>query len=414
MNILWIPHTGWHIPQRAHLFCRALAERHTVHVTDWVADFTRPADVFSARYLRNFFYRRYRDGKITVHGIPRVAPALFSPLLRRLNARTFTKLTARLLAQHRIDVVVGTFVCPPPRAPRLIFDWFDDNPAYWRDHGHNPAYADEIEATEKSYLQQANAVVAVSSVLQEQAIMHRSHKASPEVHLIPNGIDLQRYRQASRENMRAQLQLENKKVIGFISALGKFSGLARLLEGFTLLHNPDVCLLVVGKGELSSYGQRWVREKKAGNVIFAGRVPFAEIHNYYAALDIGIIPFDKTRFTDAASPIKLFEYSAFGMPVVCTPLEEVRRMDFPNVILVQDNPRALAEGMERALTMPRRVPPQIEAYDIHRLAARYEAVLRGEEPPRPPRSFAGSDLPASSRSSLPAPSTASDSGAGFP
>lgn len=377
MNILWIPHTGWHIPQRAHLFCRALAERHTVHVTDWVADFTRPADFFSARYLHNFFYRRYRDGKITVHGVPRLAPALFSPFLRRLNTRLFEKLVARLIAEYHINVVVGTFVCPPPRAPRLIFDWFDDNAAYWRAYGRNSAYADEIEAVEIAYLAAADAVVVISSVLRDQALWRRSHQSS-SVYLIPNGIDLQRYRRGNRERTREQLKVERKRVIGFISALGTFSGLARLLEAFTLLQDPDLFLLIVGKGELYSHGQNWVQENKVSNVVFTGHVPAEEVHDYYAALDIGIIPFDKTPFTDAACPIKLLEYSAFGLPVVCTDLEEVRRMDFPNVILTQDDPRSLAEGIARALTMPRRIPPQMEDYDIHRLTARYEAVLRGE------------------------------------
>src|ERR1043166_1869319 len=54
MRILWVPHTSWHIPQRAHLFCRALAERHEVHVSDWVADFSSLRDYFSLRYLQNF------------------------------------------------------------------------------------------------------------------------------------------------------------------------------------------------------------------------------------------------------------------------------------------------------------------------------------------------------------------------
>src|SRR5690242_3334232 len=121
MKILWIPHTAWHIPQRAHLFCRILAERHEVHVTDWVADFTRPRDFFTLRYLRNFRYRQYYDGRILVHGVPRIAPALFSRALRRWNEGSFSRLIERLIARYGIDVVIGTFVVPPPAAPRLVF-----------------------------------------------------------------------------------------------------------------------------------------------------------------------------------------------------------------------------------------------------------------------------------------------------
>lgn len=82
MKILWIPHTGWHIPQRAHLFCRPLSERHEVHVTDWQADFFSLRDYLSTRYLQNFIYRKYKDGVITVHSIPRISWALYFSALR--------------------------------------------------------------------------------------------------------------------------------------------------------------------------------------------------------------------------------------------------------------------------------------------------------------------------------------------
>jgi hypothetical protein len=127
MKTLWIPHEAWHIPQRVHLFCRALAERHEVHVTDWVADFARLWDCCSRRYLRNFTYRRPRDGKILVHGIPRISPALYVWALRGYNTRVFSNLVDPIFQQWDIDVVVGTFAALPPQAPRLVFDLFHDN-----------------------------------------------------------------------------------------------------------------------------------------------------------------------------------------------------------------------------------------------------------------------------------------------
>ncbi len=373
MNILWIPHTGWHIPQRAHLFCRALAERHTVHVTDWVADFARPADFLSRRYLRNFFYRRYQDGQITVHGVPRLAPALFSPTLRRLNARLFEKLVARLIAQYRIDVVVGTFVCPPPRAPRLILDLFDDNAAYWRAYGRNPAYAEEIEAVERAYLHQADAVVAASSVLVEKAC---SQEARGPVYLIPNGVELSEYRHADGTHWRTQIGTRGK-IVGLIGNHDKLVELEKVILAAQLLPGRELTFLIAGRGSALPQAQGLARQLDVENILFTGPLARSEVPSLLAALDIGLCPYQKNPGADAGSPMRLLQYSAAGLPVVCTDLEEVRRMGFPNVILVADEPRSLAEGIERALTLPRQVPPQIEAYDIQRLTARYEAVLRG-------------------------------------
>jgi hypothetical protein len=151
------------------LFCRALAERHDVHVTDWIADFTSLRDFVSVRYLRNFMYRKWRDGNITVHRIPRFSPALYVPALRRFNTAIFSQITRRIIEHNNIDVVVGTFLLPPPKAPRVIFDLFDDNVAYWHSFGRVPGYADEIARTESIYLQKADAVVAASSVLGRQS-----------------------------------------------------------------------------------------------------------------------------------------------------------------------------------------------------------------------------------------------------
>jgi hypothetical protein len=78
---------------------------------------------------------------------------------------------------------------------------------------------------------------------------------------------------------------------------------------------------------------------------------------------------------EARSPMRLLAYAAAGIPTVCTDREEVRRMEFSNVVLVQDHSAAFAEGVRFALQLPRRRPSQIDAYDIKSLASQYENVL---------------------------------------
>ncbi len=373
MRILWIPHAGWHIPQRAHLFCRALAERHEVHVTDWVADFTSLRDYLSRRYLRNFTYRRDRDGNITVHGIPRISPALFVPALRRLNVAVFSWLVQRIIERHRIDVVVGTFVVPPPRAPRVIFDLFDDNVAYWRSFGRVPEYADEIAETERAYLQRADAVVAASSVLVDLAY---ERGARGPVYHIPNGVDLRRFDRADGTRIRAQLGIRGK-LIGVIGNHDKPYELEKVLDAAKMFLDEDITFLIGGRGSaVPAIRQRAWREGLS-NVVFQGYIPPPEAADWVSALDVGLCPYAKTPGADAGSPMRLLMYAAAGLPTVCTDLEEVRRMHFPNVVLVDDNAQSLGEGIRQALGLPRGRPPQIEDYDLQRLVARYEAVLQG-------------------------------------
>lgn len=377
MRILWIPHTGWHVPQRAHLFCRVLAERHEMHVTDWVADFTKPSDYLSSRYLKNLTYRFYVDKGINVHGIPRISPAIISRHLRRFNQRSFLNHVQRIVDNHKIDVVVGTFVCPPPKAPRLVLDVFDDNGAYWRLYGGRPDYAAEIEHVEQEYLGIADHVVTVSSVLSESVgqRMGALHKAP--VSVIPNAVDVSRYAEADGSEIRRLLGISDKKVVGLISSLGEFVGLQRLLEAYQLVQEPDMALMIVGDGSALKMAKEYSGKQRLRNVIFTGRVAFSQVHEYYKAIDIGVVPFDKNAFTDAAHPIKLVEYSAAQKNVVSTNLTEVERMGFPNVVLVQPDSASLAEGISVALRREYAPPRDLNKYDICSATDSFERVLRG-------------------------------------
>jgi glycosyltransferase involved in cell wall biosynthesis len=372
LKILWIPHSTWRIPQRAHLFCRKLAENHEVHVTDWAADFYSWRDYLDPRYLRNFRYRLSRDGNITVHGIPRISPALYSIILRRWNANIFSAWVDRLIRQYAIDAVVGTFIVRPPNAPRLVFDLFDDNVAYWRQSGRMASYADEIERTEQAYLQAADVVVAASSVLMEKA----GARTTRPIRLIPNAVDLERFQIAGGTTLRAEWNLPGI-IAGVLGNHDKPYELDKILDAADILSSEPFTFIIGGRGSAVPDAERKALKMKLSNIRFIGNVALINAPDFVNAFDIGLCPYRKTPGADAGSPMRLLFYSAAGLPVVCTNLEEVRRMGFPNVVLVEDNPGSFADGIRRATKMPRTRPPQIEAFDLKRLASEYEAVLKG-------------------------------------
>ncbi len=373
MRILWIPHTSWHIPQRAHLFCRALAERHEVHVTNWVADFSSLRDYLSPRYLRNFIYRNSRDGKITVHRVPRFSPALYVRALRHLNAAIFSRIARQIIERYRIDVVVGTFPLPPPKSPRLVFDLFDDNVAYWHSFGRAPGYADEIAVTESSYLQKADAVVAASSVLVDKA---HALGARGSIYHIPNGVDLCLFQKVDGANIRKELIMEGK-LVGSLANYDRPGELDKVLDAARTLALRGIVFLIAGRGATMRPAMQRAEMEGITNVIFHGYVSPTDAPAFINAFDVGLCTYTKSVMDDARSPMRLLMYAAAGLPTVCTKLEEVRRMQFPNVVLVEDNARSLAEGVEQALQLPRVRPPQIEMYDLRNLVEQYEAVLQG-------------------------------------
>lgn len=62
----------------------------------------------------------------------------------------------------------------------------------------------------------------------------------------------------------------------------------------------------------------------SSNVYFLGRKDYNTLPAYLSLFDVCMIPFQKSRMTDACNPIKMYEYLSAGKPVVTTDLEECR------------------------------------------------------------------------------------------
>jgi hypothetical protein len=83
------------------------------------------------------------------------------------------------------------------------------------------------------------------------------------------------------------------------------------------------------------------------NVSFLGLKPQAELLNYVARFDVGIIPFVVSEATHAVSPLKVYEYLAAGVPVAAPPLRSLEGLD--GVYVSVD----LTEAVRQALWGPR-------------------------------------------------------------
>ncbi|MHA1381219.1 MAG: hypothetical protein ACTSRG_22870 [Candidatus Helarchaeota archaeon] len=60
------------------------------------------------------------------------------------------------------------------------------------------------------------------------------------------------------------------------------------------------------------------------NFYYLGPKSHSELKNYLAHANIGIIPFKVNSLTNEINPVKLFEYAAFGLPIISPPLCELK------------------------------------------------------------------------------------------
>jgi phosphatidylinositol alpha-1,6-mannosyltransferase len=118
----------------------------------------------------------------------------------------------------------------------------------------------------------------------------------------------------------------------------------------------DVRLVLVGEGSARAEIERAARERGiADRVVFAGRVPEAELHTYYAAADAFAVVSRATSGERAGvegGGIALLEAGAYGLPVVAGATggvpETIR--DSENGLLVKpDDHGSVVRALRRAL-----------------------------------------------------------------
>jgi glycosyltransferase involved in cell wall biosynthesis len=139
--------------------------------------------------------------------------------------------------------------------------------------------------------------------------------------------------------------------VGWAGILRDWHGLDVLLDAVAAV--PSVSVLIVGGGpERAAVEQRAVALGLAGRVVVTGRVPHEAMPSYLAAMDIAVVADDRTG---VASPMKLVEYMAMGLPVLAPRLENIRDLvtdDVNGLLFTPRDSRALAAGIARLAESP--------------------------------------------------------------
>ncbi|HEY9285517.1 MAG TPA: glycosyltransferase, partial [Pyrinomonadaceae bacterium] len=88
------------------------------------------------------------------------------------------------------------------------------------------------------------------------------------------------------------------------------------------------------------------------NVRLLGAVPHEDVARYMVRFDVGVLPYSINPFTAGIMPIKLKEYLAAGLPVVATPLPEVRRFAerYPDLVRFASDPEGFVAALRAALS----------------------------------------------------------------
>lgn len=150
-------------------------------------------------------------------------------------------------------------------------------------------------------------------------------------------------------------------VVLYLGGMERNRGSRLLVEAFSLVYQamPLARLLVVGHFEPASLEAEVRSDAErlgvAGALQITGRAPFAEIGQFLARAAVGWVPWQAAAKNDKNVPTKLFEYMAYGLPVVSSDLASTRpfvRDGETGCLVMPADAHAHAEAILRLLRDP--------------------------------------------------------------
>ncbi|HUW38661.1 MAG TPA: TIGR04063 family PEP-CTERM/XrtA system glycosyltransferase [Rhodocyclaceae bacterium] len=211
-------------------------------------------------------------------------------------------------------------------------------------------------------LERADHVTTICDGLRDDIITRGipAHKVT----VIPNAVDIDAFSVGREpdEELKAELGLTGRTVVGFIGSFYAYEGLDLLVAALQriLQRMPEIRLLLVGGGPQEAALKEQVRAHGiADKVVFTGRVPHHEVQRYYGLIDVLAYPRHSMRLTELVTPLKPLEAMAQGRLFVASDVgghRELIRHDETGVLFRAGSVESLADSLLCLLSQRERWP----------------------------------------------------------
>jgi glycosyltransferase involved in cell wall biosynthesis len=158
-------------------------------------------------------------------------------------------------------------------------------------------------------------------IVSSDALYDSKRRANPNTFLVPHGVDYDHFNKAClpETTIPDECRSLQHPVIGFFGLVADWVDLS--VVEYLARERPDWSLVLVGEIQTDVSSLR-----KLPNVHLLGRRSYQDLPRYTKAFDVAILPFVVNDLTLAANPLKLREYLSAGLPLVATPLPEVKKL----------------------------------------------------------------------------------------
>jgi glycosyltransferase involved in cell wall biosynthesis len=251
-------------------------------------------------------------------------------------------------------------------------------------------------ALETYCMTEADLVVTLGEAMREE-ITGRGVPAD-KVIIVPNGVSEQFLQPLPDDGgqLRASLGIApDEHVVGLVSSLVAHEGIGTLLDAVKILNDRGVRTraLLVGDGPERTALQRQAAELGL-DAVFTGRVPSAQVRDYYALLDVFVVPRTPDRVCQLVTPLKPVEAMASGLPVVLSSVRALAEIVTDGETGLLSPPLEageLADRLQQLLASPGLraklgtaardwvARDRTWGHNAERYRAAYGSLLRGEE-----------------------------------
>ena len=200
--------------------------------------------------------------------------------------------------------------------------------------------------------QQAQASIGVCAALMD--VLREWGIADERLHVMRNGVDLQRFHPLPPQQVRQSLGIEGAPVLLSVGHLIERKGHHIAVQAMpaVLKAHPNARLLIVGEGEERGRLEALAQQLGiAARVSLTGALPNEQLAHWYSAADALILASSREGWANV-----LLEAMACGTPVVATRIwgtPEVVASDSVGLLVEHRNAESLAAALLQLLAAPR-------------------------------------------------------------
>ncbi|MBN2104496.1 glycosyltransferase family 4 protein [bacterium] len=196
--------------------------------------------------------------------------------------------------------------------PAAMERWFKPGIIGWTIR--NPRLARHLEIF---CLSKAKKIIVIAE--EHKRLLISKNISGKKVHIVENTPMLDIFNQSYRPTRRNRIRSNDVLTLLYFGIINPERGLKLALDAIPILKNAirQLRLIIIGDGpSLPEIKDKAKAMELMKSVQFTGWLPYDKALNYFRNADIFIMPHDSIEQLDIGVPNKLFEYMAYGKPVV--------------------------------------------------------------------------------------------------